>query len=236
MLDLFLIAVIGLVTWCVASDGAWGAAFTLISVVISGLLATSFFEVTATFLEQNFASSVGWQHRWDFIALVGLFSAFVFGLRSATEQILPVDIEIHGMVFDITRWTCGFLTGCVTMAILLTALHTAPLPRNIVGFAPEPGNRDGPIGQMGPDLKWLGYVHHMTETAFRRGAYGPIFDGATFPFYQDGEVRVLPSFPIRYASRRDRYYGSAPPAAGGGTIGTTPRGPAPARSPSAPRF
>ncbi len=236
MLDLFLIAVIGLVTWCVASDGAWGAAFTLISVVISGLLAMSFFEAMATFLQQNVANSVGWQHRWDIIALVGLFSVFVFGLRTATEQILPVDIEIHGMVFDIARWACGFLTGCVTMAILLTALHTAPLPRKFVGFAPEPGNRGGPIGQTGPDLKWLGYVHRMTETAFRRGIHGPIFDGATFPFYEGGEFRVLPSFPIRYASRRDRYYGSAPPAAGGGAISTAPRGPAPTRSSDAPRF
>ncbi|MEZ6053641.1 MAG: CvpA family protein [Planctomycetaceae bacterium] len=236
MLDLFLLAVIGVITWCVASDGAWGAAFTMISVVIAGLLATSFFEVTATFLEQNIANSVEWQHRWDIIAFVGLFAAFVYGLRAATEQILPVDIEIHGMVFDIARWTCGLITGWVTMSILLTALHTAPLPRKFVGFAPEPGNRGGPIGQMGPDLKWLGYVHLMTEKAFRRGANGPIFDGATFPFYPGDEFRILPSFPIRYASRRDRYYGTAAPAAGGGTLGSGPRGPALAASPGAPRF
>lgn len=236
MLDLFLIAVIGLVTWCVASDGAWGAAFTMISVMIAGLIATSFFEVTATFLQQSISGSVEWQHRWDIIAFIGLFSALVFGLRAATEQILPVDIEIHGMVFDIARWTCGLVTGFVTMAILMTALHTAPLPRQFVGFAPEPANRGGPIGQMGPDMKWLGYVHNITEKSFRRGSHGPIFDGAAFPFYQGGEVRVLPSFPIRYASRRDRYYGTASPPSAGGTIGTSPRGPAPARTPGVPRF
>ena len=133
MLDLLLIAIIGLVTWCVASDGAWGAAITLLSVIIAGLLATGLFEVTAAFLERNIASSVEWQHRWDVIALVGLFSLFVFGLRTATEQILPVDIEIHGLVFDIARWSCGFLSGCVTMAILLTALHTATVSERVPG-------------------------------------------------------------------------------------------------------
>lgn len=231
MLDLLLIAIVGLVTWCVASDGAWGAAISLLSVIIAGLLAMNFFEVTASFLEQNIASSLEWQHRWDVIALMGLFSAFVFALRTATERILPVDIEIHGLVFDIARWTCGALTGFVTMAFLLTALHTAPLPREFMGFTPEPSKRGGPIGQAAPDFKWLGYVHHMTETAFRRGATGPIFDGPRFPFYQGGETRTLPSFPIRYASRRARYYGTAPPASGTSAIGTAPGSSPQRRSP-----
>ncbi|MCA9076668.1 MAG: CvpA family protein [Planctomycetaceae bacterium] len=234
MLDLLLIAIIGLVTWCIASDGAWGAAFTLFSVIIAGLLAMGFYEVAANFLEGNIASSVEWQHRWDVIALVGLFSAFVFGLRTATEQILPVDIEIHGLVFDIARWSCGFLAGCVTMAILLTALHTAPLPREFLGFTPEPHKRGGPVGQAAPDFKWLGYVHRMTETAFRRGADGQIFDGPYFAFYPGGEPGVHPSFPIRYASRRARYYGTAAPASGG--AGATPGQPAPPTTSGSPRF
>lgn len=209
ILELFLFGVIAVVTWCVASDGAWGAAFTLLSVIIAGLLATSLFEVTATFLEQNIAGSYAWQYRWDIIALVGLFSAIVFAIRAGTEYIMPVDIEIHGMIFDVARWTCGLLTGWVTMAFLLTALHTAPLPREFLGFTPEPSRRAGPIGRSAPDLKWLGYVHYMTETAFRKGADGPVFDGPRFEMYSGGPEVVRPSFPIRYASRRDQYFGAA---------------------------
>src|SRR5690606_35794892 len=39
MIDIFLIAIVAVVTWCVASEGAWGAALTLFSVVFAGLLA-----------------------------------------------------------------------------------------------------------------------------------------------------------------------------------------------------
>ncbi|MBX3440448.1 MAG: CvpA family protein [Planctomycetaceae bacterium] len=218
ILDAILVGIVAVVTWCVASEGAWGAALTFISVLISALLATGFFEMAANFLEQNVSSSYDWQHRWDVIAMVGLFAVFVFALRTAAERIMPVHIELHGMVYDVARWGCSFLAGCVTMAFLLTALHTAPLPPGTLGFRAEPQLREGPLGQAAPDYKWLGFVHVMTEKAFRGSASSPIFDGPIFVLYSGGPPHVLPSFPIRYASRRDRLYGAAPaPSASGGT-------------------
>ena len=50
MIDIALLLVWGIVTWCVASEGPWGAAIVCISSVISGLLAMNFFEPTAEFL------------------------------------------------------------------------------------------------------------------------------------------------------------------------------------------
>jgi hypothetical protein len=223
ILELTLIGIVAVVTWCVASEGAWGAALTLLSVIIAGLLATCLFEVTANFLQENITDSYQWQHRWDVIAMVGLFAAFVFGLRMATERIVPTNIEIHGIVFDVTRWGCGLLSGLVTMAFLLAALHTAPLPPGFLGFTPEPQRRAGPVGQAAPDLRWLGFVHYMTETAFGKGTAGSVFDGdvATFP---GGVTEILPSFPIRYATRRERYYSSA---AASTTSTAAPAGPGP---------
>jgi len=235
MIDLLLIAVLAGVTWCVASEGAWGAAFTLLSVILSGLVAMSLFESVAGFLQQTISSSYEWQHRWDIIALVGLFSACVFALRSALEYVMPVDIEVHAMVFDVTRWGCGFLTGYVTMAFLLTSLHTAPLPREFLGFTPEPELRSGPLGGLAPDFQWMGFTQYVTEKSFNRGGNGPIWDGATYAVVngaagEPGQVKVWPSFPIRYASRRAQHYGSAaaaaPPAApgGGAPVQATPAG------------
>src|SRR5690606_15228413 len=124
----------------------------------------------------------------------------------------PVHIEVHGLVYDVARWGCSLATGYVTMAFLLMALHTAPLPPGLLGFTPEPGRRGGPLGQSAPDMKWLGFVHYMTEKSFGHGESGPVFDGPRFRLHSGGEVVVLPSFPIRYASRRDRYYGGKPAA------------------------
>lgn len=222
ILDAILVGIVAVITWCVASEGAWAAAMTLVSVIVAGLLATCLFEATANFLGQNIASSYEWQHRWDIIAMVGLFAGIVFAFRTATEWLMPVHIEVHGLVYDATRWGCSFLAGCVTMAFLLTALHTAPLPPELIGFASEPYRRGGPVGQSAPDMKWLGFVHRMTETAFSRGSAGAIFDGPRFELYEGGGAAVLPSFPIRYASRRDRYFGGEPAASPGGTS-TSPR-------------
>lgn len=227
MIDLILIAIVAGVTWCVASEGAWGSAFTLLAVIISGLLAMGMFEAVANFLQATIASSYEWQHRWDVIALVGLFAAGVFGIRTATEHVMPVDIEVHGMVFDVTRWACGFLTGYITMAFLMTALHTAPLPREFLGFTPEPDRRSGPLGSLAPDYQWLGFTQYVTEKAFRKnGGSGPIWDGPIFAATngargEPGKLKVWPSFPIRYASRRAQYFGTAsataaPSAPGGG--------------------
>ncbi|MGD9855870.1 MAG: CvpA family protein [Planctomycetaceae bacterium] len=235
ILDIILVGIIAVIAWCVASEGAWGAALTLVAVIVSGLLAMNFFEATAGFLEQNLFDSYEWQHRWDVIALVGLFAGFVFAFRTAAERIMPVHIELHGLVYDVGRWVCSLAAGYVTMAFLLTALHTAPLPPDTLGFTAEPQRRVGPLGQSAPDMKWLGFVQHMSETAFRSGG-GPVFDGPRFALYPGGDPQVLPTFPIRYASRRDRYFGGAPaPAA------VSPS-PAPGRAaggtgrPSAPRF
>ncbi len=213
MIDLFLVAIVAVVTWCVASEGAWGSAFTLLGTIIAGLLAMSFFEPLAGFLQANFAGSVEWAHRWDIIALLGLFAGFMFAIRAATEKILPVDIVVHGLVYDVVRWMCGVATGYTTMAIILTALHTAPLPREFFGFLPE---RNNFLAITAPDRQWLGFTQYVTERAFRRGSSGPIFDGPVFAIVPGvaGELgiqNVWPSFPIRYASRRQLY------ASGGGS-------------------
>lgn len=231
MIDLILIAVVAGVTWCVASEGAWGSAFTLLSVIVSGLLAMSLFESVAGFLQNTLAGSYEWQHRWDVIALVGLFAGTVFSIRAATEQLMPVDLEVHGMVYDVTRWGCGFLTGYTTMAFLLTALHTAPLPREFLGFTPEPERRSGPLGHLAPDFQWLGFTHYVTERAFRKnGGTGPIWDGPSFAVApgargEPGETKVWPSFPIRYASRRAQYFGTAPLVTSGPQSGSGGGGP-----------
>ena len=210
MIDFLLIAVVVGVTWCVASEGAWGAAQVLLSVIISGLLAMGLFEWLAGVLQANLAGSYEWQHRWDVIALVGLFAAGVFAIRTGAEKIMPVDIEVQGMAYDLIRWACGFLTGYVTMAFLMTALHTAPLPREFLGFTPEPERRSGPIGNLAPDFQWLGFTQYATEKAFRTGGgTGPIWDGPMFSAApgasgEPGQMKVWPSFPIRYASRRAR--------------------------------
>lgn len=201
MIDLLLLAIVGVVAWCVAAEGAWGATQILFSVIFAGLLAMNFFEPAAVLLEQIVPLGPSWRDRWDFIALMGLFGILVTLLRLGTEQLMPNFIEVHPLAFDAVRWGAAAMTGYVSMAIVLTALHTAPLPRTFLGFEPE---RDNFLGMAAPDRQWLGFVQYVSEHAFRNGPKGPVFDGSTTRLASGQEV-LLPSFAIRYGSRREMH-------------------------------
>lgn len=215
MFDLIFVLIFVVVTWCVASEGPGGAGVVLISVLLSGLLAMNFFEPLAGFLQRNIAGSGFLADAWDLMALVGLFGGFVFLLRSAGEYLAPTEPEMQPTVYEFGRWTCAALTGYVTMAFLAAALHTAPLPRDFWGgFPPEVGRRTGPITSFAPDYQWLGFTQYVSEKVFVQGEHGRVFDG---PAYRTGDHEGhWPSFPIRYATRREQIAGGGPAGGSGG--------------------
>jgi hypothetical protein len=208
MIDVLILLVIAGVTWCVASEGPWGAASTLIAVILSGLLAMNFFEGLASM----FPASVEWQNRADVIALLGLFAGFVAALRYALDYLMPTQIEVQPMAYDGVRWALGAATGYVTAAILLTALHTAPLPREFLGFRAE---RPNLFDTAAPDRQWLSFTQHASEHIFTTGN---VFDATSFEKYPSSGMSTWSSFPIRYAERRERY-------ASGGAISTASAAP-----------
>src|SRR5579863_3812122 len=156
MIDVALLFVWALVTWNVAAEGAWGAAAVFLSVLFSGLVAMDYFEPLAELLQSLLPG--GWESRVDFIALVGLFAIGVFALRYLSEYLVPNFIAVNSRVYDVCRWGFGLAAGYITMAFLLTAMHTAPLPREFLGFTPE---RDNFFRTLAPDRDWLGFVQYV---------------------------------------------------------------------------
>ena len=198
MIDILLILVFGGVTYCVAGEGAWGAAVTCISTILSGLLAMNFFEPICNSL---MSSQSGWQARLDVIVLVGLFAGGVSLMRFGVDYLSPTYIAVHRMVFEGARWGCAALTGYVTMAFLLTALHTSSLPREFAGFRPERMNL---FDTVAPDRQWLGFTQWVTERVCDSSP-ARVFDGPRVVLGEPGsQPQILPSFPIRYATRRGR--------------------------------
>lgn len=217
IIDIALLLIIALVAWSVAGEGPWGSALKFLSVLFSGLLAINFFEPLAAFLESLFPEYGSFA---DVVSLVGLFSLLVIVCQVATDQISPTSIELEGMVYQLAKWVFPLATGYVTAAILLTALHTAPLPREFFGFKPE---RKNLFNLAAPDRQWLGFTQHVSEKVLRNGR---MFDGQEFTSPGNRQKMVLPSFAIRYATRRDQLAhggGAAPPpvvapsSGGGGT-------------------
>ncbi len=119
---------------------------------------------------------------------------------------------MHEGLQQVCRWVLALLTGYVTMAFLLTALHTAALPREFIGFRPE---RKNLFDMVAPDRQWLGFTQYVSENVFQQGGVVPrIFDGtvAKIPG-QDNDI--WPSFPIRYATRRESLTTSSRSTKGG---------------------
>ena len=219
MIDLVLILIFAGVTWAVAGEGPWGAVLVFISVVLSGLLAMNLFEPAAEML-QGILGTYEWQLRWDIVAFLGVFSLGVWGLREATDRIMPTTLDVAGLVHE-SRWLFGAATGYAMVAILLTAMHTAPLGREFIGFRPERSNL---FDTVAPDRQWLGFTQYVSERVFRSGSNGPIFDGAEFPRIPEdpNSIQVWSSFPIRYAQRRELYAGSMPGDAGSAAAASGP--------------
>lgn len=217
-----LLLIVVAVTWCVAGEGAWGAGLTFLCVLFAGLLAMNFFEPVAGILD-GMGSWV--QDYSDLAALVGLFALFTFLGRLATDNISPTEIEFDARVHNVARWLFGFATGYTTMAILLTALHTAPLPRSFAGFSPERLNF---FDSLAPDRQWLGFTQHVSEKILRTGR---VFDGPKFTM-PGTDQEYWPSFPIRYATRRQDYASGRSTASIGGTAPAA--APPPSSGPSKP--
>src|SRR5713226_7683227 len=173
LFSLILVGIVAVVTWCVASEGVFGAGLTFLCVLFAGLLAMNFFEPVANMIDGG-AGSITRDYA-DVVALLGLFIALTFVGRLATDNIAPTEIEYDARVYQAGRWLFALATGYTTMAILLTALHTAPLPRNFLGFSPE---RQNLFDIAAPDRQWLGFTQHISEKILGTGA---IFDGPKYP-------------------------------------------------------
>jgi uncharacterized membrane protein required for colicin V production len=246
MIDLLLLAILAGVAWCVAGEGAWGAVLTCLAVIFAGLLAMNYFEPLAAVLEKSLP--ISWASRVDFIALVVLFGVLTTLIRVGTDYIAPTMIDVHPAAYHAVRWGFGALTGYITMAILLTALHTAPLPRTFLGFKPE---RPNFFGAAAPDQQWLAFTQHVSEDVFvkreiklddqrNRHEIKRIFDGLVYwlPTREPTYVQ-LPTFAIRYASRRERVYGSGdgkPARPAGNSPGIGPGGGGGGPTSAAPAF
>lgn len=235
VIDIVLLGILGITTYLVAVDGPWNAILAFFSVIFGGLLAMNFFEPLAGLIA---AQSRDMADRADFISLVGLFALFVFLIRLGLEQVAPSNIELPDLAYKIGSWGFGFATAYVTVAVLCTSLHTAPMPRKFLGFAPE---RKNLIGITAPDIQWLAFTQHVTENVFAR-RYAIInenketettyrnFDGLRVMFPSRHVSEYLPTFVIRYASRRQRIEGRpamvAPPVVPASSTGAPAPGPA----------
>jgi hypothetical protein len=146
------------------TEGIWGNFINLVNVTIAGLLATTFYEPLAKLGESNMGSFTFFL---DFLSLWGLFGLFAIISRLLTDRISRTKVRFLKVADQIGSPLMAAMVGVVMVNFTAMTLHTAPLAKNFLDGAFQPGE---PL-LMGtdPDRQWLGFVQIVSRGVYCRG-------------------------------------------------------------------
>jgi len=184
---------------CVAMlvrEGLWSNALTLINVVTAGLIATSYWEPLARWLDGQIES---FTYLLDFISIWALFVfAFVI-LRAVTDSVSKVRVKFKTPVEYVGGVFLALWVGWVMVCFTTMTLHMAPLSADFLGGALSPDPRHAALLGYAPDHQWLGFVHRVTGEKGSLCTSAPSDSEATNTFDPRAE------FIYRYGQRRTNF-------------------------------
>lgn len=182
------LCIAGLVVMFLAKQGTWTAVLAFINVVLSGLVATSYFEPTAAFVTEYVPSGF---YLWDFIFFWLIFAIVMGILRGISQKLSKVRVKFPkaldiggGIVFALA-------TAWIVVCLLMMTIHIAPLAREPVGghFIPE----ERMLAGTAPDRQWLGFMQWVS-----RGSLAVLFTGENANDYVfDVDGKMMPMYAIR---------------------------------------
>lgn len=148
------------------TDGLWHNIVTFFNVLIAAILTMNFFEPLGLWLDSNYMPS--FTFTIDLLAFWGLFAVIGVALRIITGLLSKVRVRFIKPVDRAGGMLVSLGTGWILVSLTLTSLHLAPLPLNSFNgeFQPEPNSKM--FFELGPDRKWLGYIHNLSKTTLSR--------------------------------------------------------------------
>ena len=159
LLTLFLFVVFAITAAGVWFHGLWGGVVTLVNLLVSALVATSFYE-PVTLQVLGFDDS--YTYLADFLVLWVLFAFTVGMLRLITDMISPKRLKFHPLTEVIGRSIMSVLVGFVMMMFTAMTVHAAPLqasPFNGAIASPQ----DASFLGMKPESMWLSFVRGQSK-------------------------------------------------------------------------
>jgi len=154
--------VLGLVFFgCLAMlirEGAWNNTVTLLNVLFAQLIATSYWEPLAAWMDEQMPT---YTYLLDFIAIWAIFVVAYSILRAITDQLSKVRVKFKMPV----EYVFGILMALAVageMVVFFTmTLHMAPLSRDVLGGALVTEAVDLANGNA-PGHQWVDYVRDRT--------------------------------------------------------------------------
>ncbi len=165
MLAFLTILFMLIVAYSFWGEGVHTAFCMLVNVIVAGLVAFTFFEPLADFLEPTFSNTFleGYE---DFLSLMVIFAAVLGGLRFATNYLVSSVIDYHPMLRQLGAAACGLVAGYFLAGFLVCAYQTLPWYVNFMGFD-EKYDSNAPNAKvralLPPDRVWLAFMQRASQ-------------------------------------------------------------------------
>lgn len=160
VIDLIIFALIGLMTYVIASEGLWGATLVFFNVLFSAIIAFNFYEPLAKLLAENVKFFGGFA---DTLCLMSIFIVSLVIMRLTTDSLAPAMVRFPTVIYHLGRWAAAFGASALAFAILILAFETAPVHKKVFGsidYKTRP-----PFG-LGLDHRWLAFFQYTTGQVF----------------------------------------------------------------------
>lgn len=175
----FYLLVVFAGTAMMVQQGLWSNAISLVNIIISGLVAFTFYQPLAIYVDEMLDGE--YTYLLDFVMIWALFVVTMVVTRAITGFASATRMRFKHPIDPIGGPLLGLIGAWVLAGIVLASLHTSPMPKTAFGGSLIYSDSDvaSKSGLMNPDLAWLRFVESMAKPdAF--GINGRSFSAAAF--------------------------------------------------------
>ncbi len=151
-------------------EGLWSNTLTLISIIISGLVAFGFYSKLVVYLDEEMTNG---QHTYwlDFAIIWALYCATMVIVRTLFAAASKTRMRFKHPIDPVGGPIVGFLAAWVLAGFTLATFHTAPMPKDAFSVKLASANDvESASIFRSPDAVWLNFVKSMSDpTVFGSG-------------------------------------------------------------------
>jgi len=166
ILPLLLLVIFIAVVASLYTEGMWGNAIMLINVITAALLATSYFEPLANWVETWGDWFKSCTYLVDFMCLWSVFVVAMVVLRLCSDKICRVKVRFLNLANQIGSIVFACLVALAMLCFTTFTLNTAPLAKHFMYGAFQADK--GVIGGWAPDQWWLYFARMASNQVYSR--------------------------------------------------------------------
>lgn len=150
-------------TAMMVQQGLWSNAITLVNVIISGLVAFTFYQPLTIRVDEMLDGE--YTYLLDFVMIWALFVVTMVITRAVTGAASKTRMRFKHPIDPVGGPAVGLIAAWVLAGIALASLHTSPMPKQAFGggLVYSAADVDSKSGLLNPDLAWLRFVETMAQ-------------------------------------------------------------------------